>query len=724
MINEHNNTGNCYNRDLSWLLFNRRVIDLANENTTPFLDRFKFLAIASNNLDEFYSVRVPSLQSQMELTDDGVETKSGMEYSKILKKVHKRNEKNFKIQYGYFQQLSKELAENKMGTFAKYRDLNEHQQEKADQLFDQRILPFLSFTTYDTRYSLDYLKNKRIALGVLIKKDNKKKIRIVPIPTNINRLIKLNFDGIDHYLLVEDLIRNNLTNLFDDGKIEEIITFRIIRDLDASLDVEKDDNNKDTIRNLRHYLADREKGRITMFEVEETDDLNLDFLKSFLKKFKVNKRTVYPIDGPLDLTFLFSLVKPLAKQYPKLVYPPLHAVQWNQSESMLKYLDQHDLLLQYPYDSFDQFLTFLRAAIDDPKTVAIKQTIYRVANHSKVIELLKEAAQKGIKVTVMIELRARFDEANNLKVTGELEDAGCNIVFGKKYMKVHSKTCLVLTEDGLNPKGYVQIGTGNYNESTATGFVDLSLFSSRDDYVKDLASFFNYLEQPVAEPPKYKVLTASPHRIEDMVIQNIQTVKEYYLRTGKGHVFLKVNSLTDVDVIAAIYDAATVGVPFRLVVRGACCLKLGICGPKEKIVVSSIVGEFLEHSRIYAFYDDDTSLWISSADLMTRNMDNRVELAAPILSPKLKKLMQHIIDVYEQDDVDGFFMNKKGKYFKYASPKGKSAQQTFIKEIDEPHEKPEKPRQSSKDVKIPQKVFLTVILIIAIIIILVALKLL
>ncbi|USS93232.1 polyphosphate kinase 1 [Fructilactobacillus ixorae] len=681
MATEINYDGKCYNRDLSWLLFNRRVIELANETTTPFLDRFRFLAIAANNLDEFYSVRVPSLQSQMELTHDGVEKKSGLHYSKILKKLHKRNEKNFQLQYDYFNRLSEQLSAEQLGQFVTYEQLNPHERERADQVFDQRILPFLSFTTYDGNYNLDYLKDKRMALAVKMKTKGKQRIRIVPVPLEVRRTIRLTLDDQLYYLRVEDLIRHNLTNLFDDGKIDRILTFRINRDLDASLDVDKDDNNQDTIKNLRHYLADREKGRITQFAIEAVPDVDSAFISEFIEKFKIDEQAVYQIPGPLDLTFLLPLLKPWKKAQPSLVYPKFTAQQWTAKHSMLQYLQAHDLLLQYPDDSFDQFLTFLREAIADPQTIAIKQTIYRVADNSAVIELLKKAAQRGIQVTVMIELRARFDEANNLKVTSELEDAGCNIIFGKKYMKVHSKTCLVLTKDGVNPAGYVQIGTGNYNEATAKGFVDLSLFSSRADYVKDLAAFFNYLEQPGAQPPKYKSLAASPHRIEDMVIQNIQKVKEYYQATGKGHVFLKVNSLTDIDVIAAIYDAARVGVPFRLIVRGACCLEVGVCGPRENIVVSSVVGQFLEHSRIYAFYDEVTNLWISSADLMTRNMDNRVELAAPVFDPEMQQRLEHIIAVYSQDDVDGFFMNQKGKYFKYESPKGHSAQQTFLHEL-------------------------------------------
>ncbi|CAI2570192.1 Polyphosphate kinase [Apilactobacillus kunkeei] len=395
---------------------------------------------------------------------------------------------------------------------------------------------------------------------------------------------------------------------------------------------------------------------------------------------------------------MFPLINSWTKKYPELSYSDFSGTKWNYKKSMQEYLNKHNLLLQYPYDSFDQFIQFLKEAVDNPQTIAIKQTIYRVADNSEVIELLKRASRKGIKVTVVVELRARFDETNNLKVTDELEDAGCEIIFGKKYMKVHSKACLVIMNDKSSVKGYVQIGTGNYNEQTAKGFVDLSLYSSSDVYVNCVNSFFDYLSHngDCSRSPKYNSIVSSPNRIEDMVIQNINRVKEYYQKYGKGKVFLKVNSLTDIDVIAAIYDAAKVGVPFRLVIRGSCCLKLGICGEKENIVVSSIVGEFLEHSRIYAFYTDKPSFWISSADLMTRNMVNRVELAAKIMDKYNINKIKKIIDSYSEDDVDGFFLDKEGNYFKYENSKNRSAQQTFIEESLRLSEQSSKPNNIYK----------------------------
>ncbi|KID42050.1 polyphosphate kinase 1 [Fructilactobacillus fructivorans] len=695
----------CYNRDLSWTLFNRRVINLATETVTPFLEKLKFLAIGSNNLDEFYSVRVPSIQSQMELSDNGVEKKSGLHYSQILNQIHTRNNENFQIQYHDYDKLNRELKEKDICSIKSYEDLDDKQKNKANQYFIKNIQPELAFKEFDKNYTLKFLSNKQIAIGVLVEGDDKKVIRIIPVPLKFDRLVPVKSNGIDTYILLEDLINHNLKRLFNGKEITGTVVFRVTRDLDATLDVEKEDNNFETISRMRQYLVDREKGKVTRFEVEEFDgNTDDDFLRDFISKFNLGEDAIFKIPGPVDLTYLFEIVSKYSPDYPEYCYAKFNPRTWSDSESMLAYLDQKDLLIQYPYDSFSQFLQFLKEAVESPKTVAIKQTLYRVSKHSEVVDLLAKAAQKGIKTTVVVELRARFDEKNNLKVTEKLKNAGVHVIFGKQDMKVHSKTCLVLTKEGEHPQGYIQVGTGNYNMQTAKGFVDLSFFTSKDDYVRDLSKFFDYLQAPDAAQPSYQVLSASPHQIQDQVIDGIQEVKESYLKTGKGAVFLKINSLTDVEVISAIYDAARVGVPFRLVVRGACCLKLGICGKKEKIVVSSIVGEFLEHSRIYGFFtNDDSKLWISSADLMTRNMDNRVELAAPILDPKLKKQLLNIIDIYAQDDVDGSFLKPDGQYFKFKHPKGKSAQQTFLKIIDDPKLNNKKHISKRHDIRINVK---------------------
>ena len=690
--------GNLYNRDLSWLLFNRRVIELANNYNVPYLNKLKFLSIASNNLDEFYSVRVPSIKSQEALTNDGHDQKTMLKYSEILKRLHETNNNNFKIQSNYFKLLIKQLPDFGIGEFVKYDDLCDRMKQKANQKFDEKILPFLTSTTFNSEYNLDFMKNKWMAIATLVKIKNDTSIRIMPIPPYIRRTVSLKVDGKKQYLMMEDLIINNLENLYDDGEIKDVIVFRLSRDLDASIDLEKNNGSKKTIQNVRHYLANREKGKITMLEIQNLPNTNEKFINTFIKKFKIEPNDVFKIDTPLDLTFMFPLINSWTKKYPELSYSDFSGTKWNYKKSMQEYLNKHNLLLQYPYDSFDQFIQFLKEAVDNPQTIAIKQTIYRVADNSEVIELLKRASRKGIKVTVVVELRARFDETNNLKVTDELEDAGCEIIFGKKYMKVHSKACLVIMNDKSSVKGYVQIGTGNYNEQTAKGFVDLSLYSSSDVYVNCVNSFFDYLSHngDCSRSPKYNSIVSSPNRIEDMVIQNINRVKEYYQKYGKGKVFLKVNSLTDIDVIAAIYDAAKVGVPFRLVIRGSCCLKLGICGEKENIVVSSIVGEFLEHSRIYAFYTDKPSFWISSADLMTRNMVNRVELAAKIMDKYNINKIKEIIDSYSEDDVDSFFLDKEGNYFKYENSKNRSAQQTFIEESLRLSEQSSKPNNIYK----------------------------
>lgn len=681
-------TGQFYNRDLSWLLFNRRVINLAADSKNPLLERLNFLAIASNNLDEFYNVRIPSIENQVNLGKDGIDPKSGLTPQELLVQIHARNNKNISQQYDTLYELLSIFEERNIFTLKQYDQLTAEYQEEADQYFRHRLMPFLNVLTFDAQHSRPEIKDGAITICVRLAQAGKTSVRLIPVPPKLSRLVRLKRNERDYFTLLEDVIRNNLNQLFPDARILETLTFRLTRDKDVEMDAEMGDNDSaGTIETMERYLAARERGNTTRIEIQQQEhEFNAEsrIFEQLIQQTHVRGTGVYNVPGPLDLTFLFQFSKIYSKKHTELKYPPYQSAEWSGTGSLFDYLDQQDLLIQYPYDSFNQFLLFLREAINDPNTVAIKQTIYRVADNSKVIALLKEAAAKGIHVSAIVELRARFDEEHNLDIVEELEDAGCFVYFGKENMKVHSKTCLVLKNEGDKPTGYVHIGTGNYNEKTAGQFVDLNLFSSDQRYVNDLARFFNYLETDDAEPPHYEVVTASPHRIEDMVIQNIQKVTERFIATGKGHVFLKTNALTDQEVIEAIYDAAKVGVPFRIIVRGACCLKLGICGEKENIVISSIVGELLEHNRIYAFFSDQpVQLWISSADLMTRNMDNRVELAAPILGEKVQNELLDIIELYSQDDVDGSFLNLDGRYFKRDIPSGKSAQQTFINRISD-----------------------------------------
>ncbi|KRN32176.1 polyphosphate kinase 1 [Weissella halotolerans] len=673
-----------YNRDLSWLLFNRRVISLSTDPTVPLLERLKFIAIAANNLDEFFNVRVPSIQSLITLGQNGRDPKSGLTPQALLAAIHDRNLKNISLQYDSLSHLLEILSDQHVFTLTHYNQLTQRQRMTLATYFTQRVTPFITVIPFNPEHPFPKFKDGSMTIGVTIHQQGQTRNYLIPVPAKLKRLVKVPADQHKKtYLLLEDLMVHELAVLFPNASIRNAFVFRITRDKDIDMDVEKDET-AGTVAKMEQYLIAREKGHATRLEVDvANNEPDAAFLEALITKIQLPRTGYDPIPGPLDLTFLFQLCKKFGKKHPHLLYPPFVGRTWPKDASMLSYLEKQDLLLQYPYDAFSQFLHFLEEAINDPEVIAIKQTIYRVAEQSQVIALLKKAAKRGIKVSVLIELRARFDEEHNLELVDELEDAGCTVYFGKEHMKVHSKTCLILKKAGAATKGFVHIGTGNYNEQSAQQFVDLNLFSSRSEYVNDLEAFFHYLETPDAQPPTYEVVTASPHRIEDMVIQNIQHVTDRFLATGQGRIFLKTNAITDKEVIDAIYAAAKLGVPFRLVDRGACCLKLGVCGDKEDIVVSSIVGELLEHSRIYAFFtDEEPSLWISSADLMTRNMDNRVELAAPILDAKLKQELLTIIELYAQDDVDGFFLNKDGRYFKSEHPLGQSAQQTFIQMID------------------------------------------
>lgn len=340
---------------------------------------------------------------------------------------------------------------------------------------------------------------------------------------------------------------------------------------------------------------------------------------------------------------------------------------------------QHSpLFVQYPYDSYSVFINYLEAAVNDPKTTKIFITIYRTEKNSDLLRLLKEASQKGIQVTALVELRARFDEVHNIEVAKVLKEAGMKILFGDKVNKVHSKICLVLHGDN---RGYVQIGTGNYNAITAKGFSDLSYFTSNQMYVDDATKFFDHLVN--GTKVDYNLIVTSPDNIKKMIIENIKEATKDYLRDGQGEVFMKVNGLTDVDIISAIYAAARQGLPFRLIVRGPCSLKIGICGPKEDIRVKSIVGELLEHGRIFKFQygSDHTDVWISSADMMTRNLERRVEIAVPVVEDKAKLKLSKIIKIFEKDTENSYWLNSDGDYVKEDVENGVSAQQTWLSRL-------------------------------------------
>lgn len=650
-----------YNRDLSWILFDRRVIDQAYDPNVPFLEKFKFLSIASNNLDEFFRVRVHNIHNLVD--EKRNDKRTGLSGKSVLDLEYDFNKRNISEQYQAYDNLMKEAADKDLFHLVKYKDLSDTEKKTFKKFYNKKIASRLDMQ----RFSKEYKFRKNLYFLM----ETPKYTYTCPIPEDLGRLVETGVEG--RYILIEDVMRAMFKDLIRKYKISKIMVFRATYDQNKPYDfLEKGMSDEEYLEKMIHYVDTRDLREIMRIEFSDEDEEK--GRKYFSKLMKLNKKSVYKVPGPVDLKFLNIFYKKF-RDHKDLVNQPFEALDWNKSHNILEYLNHSPILVQYPYDSFNVFVKYLEAAVNDPKTTKICITIYRTEKNSELLRLLKEASAKGIGVTAVVELRARFDEVHNIEVAKELKQAGVKVIFGDKINKVHSKICMVLHADNT---GYVQIGTGNYNAITAKGFTDISYFTSNQTYVDDAIKFFNYLM--TGHKSQYNLLTASPNGINDMVIANIEKAAQAYLRDGQGEVFMKMNGLTDIDIINAIYKAAKVGLPFRLIVRGPCSLKLGICGPKENIRVKSIVGQLLEHSRIFKFQfgHDHTEVWISSADMMTRNLERRVEIAVPIIEEKPKQQLIKIIKVFSKDTENSYVLDSNGEYAKHSQKHGISAQQTWL----------------------------------------------
>ncbi|PMD73077.1 polyphosphate kinase 1 [Companilactobacillus nuruki] len=653
-----------YNRDLSWILFDRRVIDLAYDPNIPLLEKMRFLAIASNNLDEFFRVRMHNIHTLVK--ENKSETRTGFSGKKILDLAYEFNTENIKKQYTAYEAAIKEAKKRKLFSLMKYRDLSDSEKKTVKKFYTKKVVPRLDMQ----RFSKEYKFRKNLYFLM----ETPKYVYTCQIPEDLGRLVATGVDN--HYILIEDVMRHAAKDLVRKYKISKIFVFRVTYDKNKPYDfLDKKMPNEKYLNTMIHYVDTRDLREVMRVEFSGNDESKgRDY---FAKLLNITKKSVYKIPGPVDLKFLNNFYK-LYKDHSDVVFPPVDALKWNSNKNILRHLDNSSLLVQYPYDSFSVFIDYLEAAVHDPKTTKIFITIYRTEDNSDLLRLLQEASAKGIDVTAIVELRARFDEVHNIDVAKVLQSAGVNVLYGDKVNKVHSKICLALHADNT---GYVQIGTGNYNAITAHFFSDISFFTSNQMYIDDAIKFFDHLVNQAKV--QYQLFATSPNGINDMILRNIKKAVVAYKRDGQGEVFMKVNGLTDIDIINAIYDAAKVGLPFRLLVRGACSLKLGVCGPKEDIRIKSIVGEMLEHSRIFKFQygTERTDVWISSADMMTRNLERRVELAVPIIEEKPKRQLLKIIKMYSKDTENSYRMNNEGDYEKMSEEHGISAQQTWISRL-------------------------------------------
>ncbi|EXJ23013.1 Polyphosphate kinase [Alkalibacterium sp. AK22] len=652
------------NRELSWLDFNARVVEEATDDSNPLLEQLKFLAIGSSNLDEFYKIRVAGLQDQLKMGVMEKDTKKQWSPKKQLQEITAKNRQNVARQYSLFDE-KKEQLKTRGVFFKRVQDLGKKDYTKARNLFVKEIEPAVTPYGIDAYRPFPHLSDGVLHLFVTLTKGGQDYTAIIPVPARLARLHSIDSDAHTYLLMTEDIIQSFLPDVFHGYEVSCSFAFRITRNADLEIQEEGAD---DLLSVIEDYLEKRKNGMAVRLEIQQpADGIDIEAEISVLKKaLSIKQRDIYVLNGPIDLTLLFEGVDLLKDKHITDTYVPFepYLPDTYKRKSVHELADRFDLFFHHPFDSFEPVIRFVQEAAKDPATVSIKQTLYRVSRDSPLIEALKSAAKNGIQVTVLVELKARFDEANNVHWAKELEESGAHILYGVKALKTHSKATLIVKKSSSGFRRYVHLGTGNYNEQTARLYTDMGLITTNKEITQDVFTFFNYLSGYV-EDPHYHHLRVSPFDIRDMFIEHIEKEIRLHKQFGSGHIIAKMNSLTDKKMLLKLYAASQAGVKIELIVRGICCLIPGIPGVSDNITVRSVIGRFLEHSRIYYFnHNGEENLYLSSADMMTRNMIKRVEIAFPVLDPKRKSHILSILKLYLYDNSKAWELGADSLYRK------------------------------------------------------------
>lgn len=651
------------NRELSWLKFNERVLNEAGNPKVPLAERLTFVSIYQSNLDEFYRVRVGTLMDQMDVSEVVRENKTNMTSEEQVKAIIRATRELEEKRTVIYEQLMGEL-EPKGIRLINFNKLSAEEGKILEEYFDREIAPYLSANIVSKQQPFPFLKNKDIyAVALLESKGGKTRTAIVPCSNNVfRRLIDIPTRK-GTFLLSEELILQFLPKFFKNYSVKEKSLIRVTRnaDIDTEMIYDEDLDYRDAMENLI-----KERKRMNPVRMEFTGTLNKKMMHALCKTIHVEKEHVFRSEVPLDLSFVFAIQSYLKNTNAgELFYPrrtPRPTPQLNDKESLIPQILEKDVLLSYPFESMKSFINLLYEAAEDESVVSIKMTLYRLANKSQIVDALVEAAENGKEVVVLVELRARFDEENNIEYSRKLEEAGCRVIYGLNGYKVHSKLCLISrkTEQGVS---YVtQIGTGNYNEKTSALYTDLSLITGNQEIGKEAAEVFAALLRGETVEETHLLLVAPKclqNKVLDMIEEEIQHVKN----GEEGYIGIKINSLTDKVIISKLVEASQAGVKIEMIVRGICCLIPGVKGYTENITVISIVGRFLEHSRIYRFGTKEReNVYIASADFMTRNTLRRVEVAAPVLDERLKNQLDWMFETMMKDDEKGKCLTEKGIY--------------------------------------------------------------
>lgn len=649
------------NRELSWLKFNERVLEEAENPEVPLCERMTFVSIYQSNLDEFFRVRVGSLQDQMLISTEIRENKTKMTSAEqiraIIKEVKKLNQRKDKA----YEKLMKKIEDYGI-TFINHASAKSDEKKFLEKYFMKEIMPLSSPTIVSKRQPFPFLKNGEIYAVVVLETRNKKeRIGIIPCSNNmLARMVELP-GGKGRYMLIEELILHYIGKVFKGYKVKGKSLLKVVRNADIDADAAYDED-----LDYREFMEDlmKQRKKLSPVRIDLSREMDETVVDALCRYLDVTPDRVFRSEAPLDVSFVFQ-VQDLLRRNTELFYEkrvPQKSPEFKDGQSILQQITQEDKLLSYPYDSIRPFLKMLTEAAEDDSVISIKMTLYRLAKQSKVIEALCEAAENGKEVVVLVELRARFDEENNIRWSRMLEEAGCQIIYGLEHYKVHSKLCLI-TRRGENGIQYItQIGTGNYNEKTARLYTDLSLMTANEQIGMDAARVFQALAKgEVVEDMEH--LLVAPKCLQSKVIEKIEEQIQKQKNGETAYIGLKMNSLTDKRIIDKLIDASKAGVKIDMIIRGICCLIPGVEGETENIHVISVVGRFLEHSRIYIFgKGEETQYYIGSADFMTRNTVKRVEVAAPVYSERLKKRLQDLFDLMLSDNKKARKEDAKGTY--------------------------------------------------------------
>ncbi len=675
---------NYVNRELSWLEFDYRILEEARDKSLPLFERLKFLSITASNLDEFFMVRVASLKDMVHAKYNKPDL-AGLKPEEQLQKIGEKTHDLVALQYStYNRSLLPALRQKGLRIVSRHEELTKEEGKFVDQYFQDNVYPVLTPMAVDSSRPFPLIYNKSLNIAALVKEKDKEEqidFAMVQVPSVLPRIVDIPSKKERVVILLEEIIERNMPSLFVRHEILAAHPFRIMRNADLTID---EDEAEDLLKEIEKQLKKRRWGEAIRLEIEENADKRL--LKRLKKELDIHTGDIFSINGPLDLTFLMKMYGMEGFDHLKAPrYIPQPNPAFINDDDIFTNIRKGDILLHHPYESFDPVVNFVKTAARDHQVLAIKQTLYRVSGNSPIVAALAEAADRGKQVFVLVELKARFDEENNINWAKTLEKAGCHVIYGLLGLKTHSKITLVVRreEDGI--RRYVHLGTGNYNDSTAKLYTDCGILTCHPQIGEDATAVFNMMSG-YSEPLHWNQLVVAPIWLRKRFLRMIKRETDHAKAGREAKIIAKVNSLCDRDIIAALYEASCAGVKVDLIVRGICCLKAGIPNLSENIKVRSIVGNFLEHIRIFYFENDESpEVYMGSADWMPRNLDRRVEIMFPILDENLKEKAIHILKVQLEDNMKAHILQPDGSYAKI-DLRGKThlcAQERFCEEAIE-----------------------------------------